>query len=276
MDFFKKTVGYFQFRKSPPQCFVLGNQKSGTSAVAGLMAAATGKRTLIDFDIDRVSLIREVRSGARSLQSFFFRNGERLQGQEIIKEPHLTFALNHLLEVFPETSVVFVVRDPVENIRSIAERLRLDREGLNQNVGRFLSERREHLSQGWQLVFDDVALNGKDSFEQTVLELLVQRWMLAVRAIRDCRSNVVTIRYEQFQNDKEAEIARVCREADMVPIHPLNEKAEHSFQPPGPKRFRFDEKDVLAIRSDCRDEMEWIGYEADLIESLESVAKCSS
>jgi hypothetical protein len=110
-------------RVNPRPIFVLGNQKSGTTAIAALFARLSGQTVTLD-------LFREVwwptyqgiPSGDVSFDAFVARNRWGFS-RDIVKEPNLTLFPDALAERFPEARTIFVVRDPRDNIRSLLNRL---------------------------------------------------------------------------------------------------------------------------------------------------------
>ena len=105
--------------------FVLGHQKSGTSAVAALLAELTGSSAAIDlFEETRNPVIDRVVRGEMSLERYLRRN--RLDfSRLIVKEASLTFLYPQLAARFPGARFVFVVREPLANLKSVLDRLGL-------------------------------------------------------------------------------------------------------------------------------------------------------
>ena len=107
--------------------FIFGNQKSGTSAVAGLLSIATQMDCTMDMrprwynyrDFDRF------RDGEISAQEFVLRHSYEFS-KPIIKEPNFSLVSRELLEYFSCSRSVYVIRHPLNNIKSILDRLTLD------------------------------------------------------------------------------------------------------------------------------------------------------
>src|SRR5205085_6773705 len=107
-------------------------QKSGTSAIAALLGAATGLRAEIAvpgaWEPCLIPLLRhEV-----PISKFLRRNALAFSAP-IVKEPCLTFIAPRLLDYFPAAQAVFIVREPFQNIRSM-----LDRLGIAGNLQEFV------------------------------------------------------------------------------------------------------------------------------------------
>src|SRR6266446_1585567 len=149
---FKKsalTLSRMTARVHPKPVFILGNQKSGTSAIAGLLSAATGLPVTLDF----MAEIKRPRYpdvlGGKLPFSNFVRHHKLCFSRPLIKEPSITLMYEHLHSYFPQAQFVFVVRDPRDNIRSI-----LDRLNLPGNVSELSALQRSAVSPAWKLVLD--------------------------------------------------------------------------------------------------------------------------
>src|SRR5882724_5729315 len=92
--------------------FILGNQKSGTSAIATLLAEATGLSLTLDIlpEIKNPRYPQVVRGELRFRD--FVRRYKLCFSRHIIKEPNITLLHDRLRAYFPEAQFVFVVRDP--------------------------------------------------------------------------------------------------------------------------------------------------------------------
>ncbi|RME38856.1 MAG: hypothetical protein D6788_06610, partial [Planctomycetota bacterium] len=112
-------------RPHPAPVIVLGNQKSGTTVIAALLAESAGCAVTLDiFFRFRRPVLARLLTGRDSLDRFIRRHPYWFS-HPIIKEPSLTFFHDDLRRLFPSARFVFIVRDPRDNIRSILNRLRL-------------------------------------------------------------------------------------------------------------------------------------------------------
>lgn len=103
---------------------ILGNQKSGTTAVAALLAKCAGVSVTLDISAVREPVISRLLRGQTPLRLVIHRN--RLDFSRcIIKEPFLTFSFDQVLECFQPKSNVFVMWDPRDNVRSVLIGLQL-------------------------------------------------------------------------------------------------------------------------------------------------------
>ena len=169
-------------RVNPRPILVLGNQKSGTTAIAALLAEATGLSVTLDLqrEVDEPTFPR-VRTGGMSFDDFIRRN--RLDfSRRIVKEPNLTLFPRELRDRFPESPIVFIIRDPRDNIRSI-----LDRLGLPGDCDCLGDERWATVSEAWRTVLDNRWLGIE---HEHYVAQLAGRWRFAAethRASADAR-----------------------------------------------------------------------------------------
>lgn len=228
-------------RIHPDPVFVLGTQKSGTSAIASLLGIAAGCEASIDLRRDlRRPRVAEVATGARSFGSFLRRNAVDFS-RPIVKEPNLTFLLPPILERWPQARIVFVDRDPLQTVRSV-----LDRLGIPGDLEDLDAAALGAIPDGWRIVLDSRwcerhAPDGTpDRPRRHHVEELARRSLLSRRIAAACadarpeRTTVVS--YESFREDKAATIERVLERLGMPMRTSRDELARHldrPFQPPG-------------------------------------------
>lgn len=244
-------------RPHPCPVLVFGNQKSGTSAIAGMLAEVTRVPAAID-------LVREYQSpsypdvvrGARSARWFIRRN--RLEfSRGIVKEPNFLVMWKQLLAELPDSPRILVVRDPRDNLRSILDRLELpgDRDELTR-------EERGANGPGWSLYLDGRWL-GIDS--DHYVEVMAHRWNLGYRFLEENRDRVVLVRYEDFLLDKEGTLAGLAARVGLPVRRPLGAAAEHQYQPRGSRRRGwhevFGKANLARIERICGRGMRELGYE---------------
>lgn len=247
-------------RVHPRPLLVLGNQKSGTTAVAGLLAHALGWRATLDIRGIHGDAQRRLHAGELSLADFVEAN--RLAfSRPLVKEPALTFLLDPLVECFPDSPIVFVVRDPRSNIRSILNRLGLpgDREALDAAA----LERAGRAGPNWRRMLEPGAWCGAHS-EHYVLRL-AERWRRAAELLLEHRDRLVPVRYEDFLADREGVIAELADRLGLTPRRRLGERAFHAFQRPGcpaPPQLFFGPRNLARILDCCAEPMRALGYGA--------------
>lgn len=259
----KRTMRYkwkswrAQINESP--IIILGNQKSGTSAIASIFAKATGLSATIDLkrEIQSPSL-PQVASGEMAVDAFVQRN--RLEfSRSIIKEPHLTPFYKQLRAAFPNARFVFVVRDPRDNIRSILDRLQVS--GHQEHL---TARQWERLNPSWRLVLDGrwLGLQGRD-----YIEMLSARWNLCVSTYFANSSEMILFTYEDFLKNKLVAIQELAKELQENVLIDVRDDINVQYQRAGANRGRswtsFFGNNLTRIVTMCRDNMKKLGYELE-------------
>jgi hypothetical protein len=242
-------------RVNPRPVIILGNQKSGTSAIAALLAEFTGAPATLDLKREwRSPIIDGLKTGTLSMADFvrFHRLGF---SRDIIKEPSLSPFYEELAEHFPQGKFVMVIRDPRDNIRSILNRFRIpgDLEQLNE-------KQFGQLPRAWQLIFDGgwLGLRGEN-----YIEMLAQRWNYITDAYLSHKDGMLLCQYERFLTDKVGGISRLAEALDMPHRNDIADKVDVQYQPAGDRSVRWNEffgDNLDRIERLCRDRMEAMGY----------------
>ncbi len=245
-------------RVNPQPIIVLGNQKSGTTAIAALLAEMTGLSVSLDLrrEISR-TVLPMVRSREMSFGRFVRRNGLDFS-RAIVKEPGLTFFYDELAEYFPQARFVFIVRDPRSNIRSI-----LNRHKILGNLSGIPHESWRDMSVAWQRVFDGAWLGLSDN---RYVEGLASRWRCASRVYLRYKEAMVLVRYEDFVEDKIGKIAALADVLGLQQVNDIADKVGIQYQPKGDRDVGlgefFGEKNLHCIEEICYSEMQAFGYAA--------------
>lgn len=243
--------------------FVLGNQKSGTTAIAALLAERTGLSVTLDLTTQYSALVVDIYQGNASVDALIEPN--RLEfSRDIIKDPNLTFLYPSLCQRFPDGHFIMVLRDPRDNIRSILDRLSLpgDEETLQLTHHRQSLSDYDGMFQAWRIVLDSswMGLEG-----ETYIEMLADRWKKATEVCLQNRERIALIRYEDFLEDKLAAINDLAARLGLPNKNEIEHKVDEQFQPQGQRRGMdwkefFGERNLARIESRCRREMEALGY----------------
>lgn len=211
----------------PRPIFILGMQKSGTSAIAALLGLRTGIEPTIDLERDwRRTTVDGAGRDAAAFERFLRRNAVDF-ARPIVKEPNLTFLVDHLRRRWPESSLVFVVRDPAETIRSILDRLDLpgDRDA-------FPTAGLAAIPAAWRVVLDNRWI-GVDATHP--IESLAGRWRVAAE-IAEAHTDAIVVRYEDFLADKPAVIDDLAARLGLPVVAPIEAHLDRPFQPRGRPR----------------------------------------
>jgi hypothetical protein len=247
------------FGRQPKQgpIVVLGNQKSGTTAIGALLAIHLEKPVTLDmpalwYEIDKIL------RGQRPLRSFVHRYACYFNGG-VVKEPWLTFAFSELRTIFPAGKYVLVLRDPRDNIRSMLDRLSMPGH-LEANPPALGA-----LPTGWRQAFDPSLLGCAC---EHYVDVLAERWNRAA-SLPKCPGGdaLVVARYEDFVRDKMGFIADLADRLGERGHADISEHVDRRFQPRGQLREVgwqdfFGKQNLARIESRCRTLMEAYRYQS--------------
>ena len=237
--------------------FVLGNQKSGTTAIASLLAdltESTASLDIHDFELlERTypALIQgDITTKAfETLHAPFF-------SKKVIKECLLTTVFDNLRALHPDAKFVFIVRDPRDNIRSILDRFRIpgDRDDVNWS--------QISLAPLWAYVF---GLKWRTLEGKNYVDMLASRWNEIVNIYIENQDRFNLVKYEDFNNDKEAYISDLARSLGFGSKTDITNKVDIQFQPAGPNRELdwidfYGKKNLEIIDQRCSNYMDALGY----------------
>lgn len=244
-------------RPNPEAVVVFGNQKSGTSAVAGLLGQLTGRSVTLDLELEwRAPSYQRVWQGDMPFSAFVRRNARGLS-RDIVKEPNLLLLWPEYLQHFPAVRKVLVVRDPRDNLRSLLDRLGVpgDRQDLSPAD-------RVANGPGWELYLsgDWLGLG-----ERSYLEVMAWRWNLGAAFWAANRADTVLVRYEDFLADKEGVLRRTAQAVGLSPIHSVADALDRPFQPAGRGNRSwlnvFGGANLRRIETACAAGMREFGYD---------------
>lgn len=239
----------------PNPLFVLGNQKSGTTAIAAMLAEAAGRSVSLDLRREiREPTIPLVLGGDLSIEDFVLRH--RIDfAREIVKEPGLTLLYPQLAGYFPSSRFVFIVRNPADNIRSIMNRL--DLAGDQQSVP---TAQGAALSQTWRsIVFGD-----EDPATANPVACLSDRWSQMAEMYLANKDRIVLIRYEDFVADKQAVLEAAVTEVGWSVSGDATALFDKQFQSRGDRNVTLGEffgDNVDQINTRCSELARRFGYD---------------
>jgi len=106
----------FLYNLNQTKVIILGNQKSGMTAIAKLLAINTGENVLLDSPLLWEPNFSKIYRGELELKDLVNQN-KYYFSRSIIKEPNLTFLYEDLIKVYSSSvKYLFIVRDPRDNI----------------------------------------------------------------------------------------------------------------------------------------------------------------
>jgi hypothetical protein len=218
-------------RPNAAALLVFGNQKSGTSAISGLLSEATGRSLIADFGGAQEPFIGELIRGEISVARYVARNAWAFSAS-IVKEPGLTFAAPALMDHFAQSRAVMVLRNPWHNIRSMLERL-----DIRGDADRAVPGKRR-INRTWQSVLAGADLGLPPAH---YIDILAQRWARAAEIAEQLDDRTILVRYEDFSRDKHGAIERLAQAFALPVVDDISAKLDHAFQPRGrgadPKEF---------------------------------------
>jgi hypothetical protein len=236
---------------------VLGNQKSGTTAIAILLAKRADLSVEWDLTtIERGSLINKIYRGKASIGRLISQN-RLIFSREVIKDPNITFCFSQVRERFPRAKFVMVLRHPCDNIRSI-----LDRLGVPGNKSNIHYDRYDKIPNGWEVMLKGEWMGSEGS---NYIENLALRWKKAASIYIENINNIEVIKYENFCSDKVASIDNLSSRLGIERKKSIKDEVDKQFQPKGENRGSswrkfFEGENISKIKNICGEEAEKLGY----------------
>lgn len=233
---------------------VLGNQKTGSTAIAELLGRLGRLRIVTDIhplQSPDTRIQNDPTSAARMIQRmrYYFR-------RDLIKENELTPATGALLDVLPQVRPVYVVRHPVHNIRSILDRVGLP--GHPQSLNELtLSD------DGWRPIVSSRFL-GIEAGDH--ITSLAKRWNYMTTIYQHHQERLHLVRYEDFMADKLGSIQTLADRIGIRRCQDIEPLLDVSFQPRGahrstdPREF-FSDEALSIISQHCTEGMKTLEYE---------------
>jgi hypothetical protein len=237
--------------------FVLGNQKSGTSVIASLLGELTDKKIAIDLFYSgfRSKLFEKWKDAEISTSDFINLNKIEFSS-EIIKEPHLTVFYKELKSEFQESKFVFIVRNPLDNIRSI-----LDRLNVNGNKKNLSKSEKKSFFHSWNLLLNNHWIGGNKS---QYIEVLAERWNIISNVYLQNKDDIILIKYEDFLSNKQKTLDDLAKILELEIVTDITHNLDRQYQPKGNseidlKEF-FGEENYKIIERLCKENMKELGY----------------
>jgi hypothetical protein len=249
-----KNVQKAYFNKTsevnPNPVFILGNEKSGTSVMAFLIAELSGSSVTIDIHGTWNPVQTQLKRGEVTLEQVIARNKYDFS-KDIIKEPVLTFEYENLKRLFPGAKFLLILREPKSNLRSILNRLKID--GRKEQLE---TDDLCHLSQKELVAWNPVLFNDWLGYEyENYIESLALRWNFC--AALGSEKDINVVRYEDFLDNKE-ETIKHC--ASVLGLRHQKSIAhlvdiQHQFKGDNSHTYLefFGDKNLKRIENTCND-----------------------
>ena len=253
---FSRALFAGQIRR--PKCFVLGNQKSGTSAIGNLISIASGLSYGQDvLYFSGKPLIDSLHDGSLSI-SELKRKHPYVFAYGVVKDPNLAFWTQDLSLRFPSARQVAIVRDPFQNIRSIFNRFNLD--GRTTRLDRTQLE--GSVAERWIQYLEGHYHGHSDPNPVKVMAL---RWSSMNQSILQNANSIKIVKYEDFVRDKTSTIQDVLKHLELKQVHAIEQHVNTQFQPAGDPNLNLNEffgaENLQVIRSVCGPAANKLKYE---------------
>ena len=234
---------------------ILGNQKSGTSAIASLLGIACGLEYQIDIPCLWPPVVSKIRSGEINFHSLVINNQAQFNAP-LLKEPNFTFIYDHIANYFNNCQFVFISREPKENIRSLLNRLRIKGNHQNKTFEDF------DLTEVERAVLDPSRLGQTYSH---YIEVLADRWKLATDVYLESKSTLNLVRYEDFCKNKEQYILNLADLLKLQANNSISDLVDKQFQSKGKKvlnyRMFYGAANFQKINNICCNNAKQMGYD---------------
>ncbi len=242
--------------------FIIGNHKTGSTAIAMLLAKISGS-TLANGLVNQMisPAYPSVLSGKMSFPDFMQANKTDFS-QAIIKENLLTFFVDNIRRTIPDVRFLYIVRDPRDNIRSILNRVQIPGNLENFDV---LSAK---LSPTQRLVLDNSWLGITD---QNYIDSLARRWVKAADIYLKSPNEMNFVRYEDFLQDKVSTITALATRMELPVINDISELVDIQYQPKGDHSVSWEDffgvEHLARIEEICGPVMARMGYVPSRVDS---------
>ncbi len=240
---------------SAPPIIILGKEKSGTTAIAALLAERTGSSITLDMPSLWGTTVVNLYTGKRTFHEYVRRNRPYFS-RDIIKEPELTFIYPSVKARFPRARFVMIVRDPRDNIRSVLNRVQIEGSRERLDAGTLAG-----ITEEWRIVLDGgwLGLRG-----ETYIEMAAARWNRAADVYLHHADDMVLVRYEDFMDEKAGTIDRLAERLELPLTNDIRGKLDVQYQPRGnrdvPWEQFFGDRNLRRIERTCMKRMKKLGY----------------
>ena len=240
----KKNIHDYCCSLEPSPIIVMGNQKSGTTVIAALLAKAAGKSSMLDFFFREPLSIRNILDEKSTLKDFI-KSNKSYFSKQIIKDPDLTFLYPEVRRLYPNSNILFILRDPIENVRSILNRVHLPGK-LNMLSAAKSYELNNSLPE-WYDIIDGTRYGHHET--NPVLSLL-RRAILSHNICNRYRADVTIVRYEDFLINKKLFIENLCNLMGLNVVQNVGRYVDVQYQPKG-----VDSKNLVSFFGEKNIEM---------------------
>ena len=253
-----RPLVYRFYPKHEAPIFVLGNQKSGTSAVAALLARATGLSYDIDLGGLRTPQYDTIYSDRTQLGGVLANRAGVEISKGLVKEPNLTFLLPELRSLYPRSRYAFVIRHPYANIRSILNRLKLPGDLASIDVADY-----PEISPMWEAILYNRWV-GDTGQPLNYVGRSAERWRVAASIYLASGPETQLIKYEDFNASKLAAIAGLAERLKLPIKYDISPYLDVQYQRAGEKitdyASFFGTRNLATVQQQCEPVVGRLGY----------------
>lgn len=244
-------------RLNPEAIFICGNYKTGSSAIASLLAIATRQKKIVDLFWRTPGTTKRKLLAKELSLNWYIQRYRYLFSKKIIKEPDLIFYMDELVSLFPHGQFVFLLRDPRDNIRSILSFLKLP-----GNL-RDLTYQQIQNTPGsiWKIALEGTLFGTRgDNYIATQ----AMRWNRILDIYEQYRDKMILLKYETFRQDKIGTIHWLAEQlglpirGDIAPF--LNRQYQPKGEYPTSWLDFYGPENLAQIESTCKNKMETYDY----------------
>ena len=263
MNLFIRVYQRLFYSPAKTKVIVLGFQKSGTTAIASLLARACGVELSSDplYHTDfgkgeqaEMLLSRNTDSGP------IFTDFPKLFGSPMIKDPDFIYAFDDISQIYKNAKFIYITRNPLDTIKSICGRLGITRNMMDTIPAMTSTKANLH----WQSILNGNLPKLRGCYKKSFIENLAHRWQLSTDIYLAHAENMFLCRYEDFLGDKEKVIVEMVNKLDLENKKSIGDYVDTSYQLSGNIRISsaefFGTKVVSEIEDICASGMASFGY----------------
>jgi hypothetical protein len=248
---------YYSFRRietsKSKKYLMVGSESSGTTAISNLLFSnISGLRFLEEGEQQWAwGVYQNVYQNKAQVKDF-----SRLHLFDAIKVPGFATIISEFREFFPNTTVIYIVRDPRDFVNSAIKTWKVNNTSELKDI--------PWVTENW------LSISNNDPIERLAL-----RWQTYLTRAQQ-QKNVIFVKYEDFCKDKVKTIGELAKEVNL----PFNEqrvtklcesqlshKSVRAYKPTGPGGWRdgkLTDEEIQRIERICSTEMKEWGYRASV------------
>ena len=235
---------------------VFGKQKSGTSAIAHLLADYGGLSKTIDipalWGVEMINMLQ-----GKRVFSEIVKENKHYFSKDLIKEPNMTFFMDQVIKYFPNANYIFIIRDPRDSIRSS-----LNRRNIPGNLKELKIKHIKHLNYRASRILNmPETWGGKPG---NYIDAQANKWNVAANNYLRFRDKIILVKYEDFISDKLYSIINLAKKLGIEKVNDISNKVDIQYQPKGDHNISWEDfygtDNLRRIEGICRKNMKIFNY----------------